>query len=162
MKVLFTIAYIQYTIGLQLYLLKRYIDKVTESGFQAIKVSGDVAKWVIVVIGKRLIHLVSNFPLPLLQSTDWYGTPYKAVDLKKAVLHLFSPVTWSADSWPDNLGNTIWWWIVSLLIPTCIFAISHFEVGWIERQLRRKRGHKKRERNLYLLRLSALELYFWG
>ena len=42
MKVLFTIAYIQYTIGLQLYLLKRYIDKVTESGFQAIKVSGDV------------------------------------------------------------------------------------------------------------------------
>ena len=44
MKVLFTIAYIQYTIGLQLYLLKRYIDKVTESGFQAIKVSGDVEK----------------------------------------------------------------------------------------------------------------------
>ena len=44
MKVLFTIAHIQYTIGLQLYLLKRYIDKVTESGFQATKVSGDVAK----------------------------------------------------------------------------------------------------------------------
>ena len=44
MKVLFTIAYIQYTIGLQLDLLKRYIDKVTESGFQAIKVSGDVEK----------------------------------------------------------------------------------------------------------------------
>ena len=44
MKVLFTIAYIQYTIGLQLYLLKRYIDKVTESGFQAIKVTGDAEK----------------------------------------------------------------------------------------------------------------------
>ena len=44
MKVLFTIAYIQYTIGLQLYLLKRYFDKVTKSGFQAIKVSGDVEK----------------------------------------------------------------------------------------------------------------------
>ena len=44
MKVLFTIAYIQYTIGLQLYLLKRYIGKVTESSFQAIKVSGDVEK----------------------------------------------------------------------------------------------------------------------
>ena len=44
MKVLFTIAYIQYTIGLQLYLLKRSIDKVTESGFGAIKVSGDVEK----------------------------------------------------------------------------------------------------------------------
>ena len=44
MKELFTIAYIQYAIGLQLYLLKRYIDKVSESGFQAIKVSGDVAK----------------------------------------------------------------------------------------------------------------------
>ena len=44
MKVLFTIAYIHYTIGLQLYLLKRSIDKVTESGFQAIKVSGDVEK----------------------------------------------------------------------------------------------------------------------
>ena len=44
MKVLFTIAYIQYTIGLQLYLSKRYIDKVTESGFGAIKVSGDVDK----------------------------------------------------------------------------------------------------------------------
>ena len=42
MKVLFTIAYIQYTIGLQLYLSKRYIDKVTDSGFQAIKVFGDV------------------------------------------------------------------------------------------------------------------------
>ena len=42
MKVLFTIGYIQYTIGLQLYLLKRSINKVTESGFQAIKVSGDV------------------------------------------------------------------------------------------------------------------------
>ena len=44
MKVLFTIAYIQYTIGLQLYLLKRSIDKVTESDLQAIKVSGDVEK----------------------------------------------------------------------------------------------------------------------
>ena len=44
MKLLFTIAYIQYTIGLQLYLLQRSIDKVTESGFQAIKVSGDVEK----------------------------------------------------------------------------------------------------------------------
>ena len=43
-KVLFTIAYKHYTIGLQLYGLKRYIDKVTESGFQAIKVSGDVEK----------------------------------------------------------------------------------------------------------------------
>ena len=40
--------FIQYTIGLQLYLLKRFIDKVTESGFQAIKVSGDVQKWIIV------------------------------------------------------------------------------------------------------------------
>ena len=36
-----------YTIGLQLYLLKRSIDKVTESGFQAIKVSCDVEKRVI-------------------------------------------------------------------------------------------------------------------
>ena len=44
MKVLFTIAYIQYTIGLQIYLLKRSIDTVTESGFQAIKVSADVEK----------------------------------------------------------------------------------------------------------------------
>ena len=44
MKVLFKIAYIQYTIGLQLYLLKWSIDKVTESGFQAIKVSCDVEK----------------------------------------------------------------------------------------------------------------------
>ena len=44
MKVLFTIAYMQYKIGLQLYLLKRYIYKVTESGFQAINVSGDVEK----------------------------------------------------------------------------------------------------------------------
>ena len=44
MKVLFTIAYIQYTIGLQLYLLKMFIDKATESGFQAIKVPGDVEK----------------------------------------------------------------------------------------------------------------------
>ena len=44
MKVLFTIAYIRYTIGLQLYLLKKSIDKVTESGFQAIKVSGDDEK----------------------------------------------------------------------------------------------------------------------
>ena len=44
MKVLFTIGYIQYAIGLQLYLLKRSIYKVTESGFQAIKVSGDVEK----------------------------------------------------------------------------------------------------------------------
>ena len=43
MKVLFTIGYIQYAIGLQLYLLKKYIDKVTE-GFQAINVSGDVEK----------------------------------------------------------------------------------------------------------------------
>ena len=48
MKLLFTTGYIQYTIGLQLYLSKRYIDKVTESGFQAIRVSGDVAKWVMV------------------------------------------------------------------------------------------------------------------
>ena len=32
-KVLFTIAYIQYTIGLQLYLLKMSIDMVTKSGF---------------------------------------------------------------------------------------------------------------------------------
>ena len=37
MKVLFTIAYIQYR-RLQLYLLKRFIVKVMESGFQAIKV----------------------------------------------------------------------------------------------------------------------------
>ena len=44
MKVLFTIACIQYIIGLQLYLLERSIDKVTAGGFQAIKVSGDVAK----------------------------------------------------------------------------------------------------------------------
>ena len=44
MNVLFTIDRIQYRIGLQLYLLKQYIDKVTESGFQAIKVSGDVEK----------------------------------------------------------------------------------------------------------------------
>ena len=36
-KVSFTICYIQYTIGLQLYLLKRYIGKVTESGFQEMK-----------------------------------------------------------------------------------------------------------------------------
>ena len=44
-----TIAYTQYTIGLQLYLLKKSIYKVTESGFQAIKVSSsDVEKWVIV------------------------------------------------------------------------------------------------------------------
>ena len=50
MKVLFTIAYIQYIIGLQLYLS---IDKVTESGFQAIKVSGDVEKLVIVFILER-------------------------------------------------------------------------------------------------------------
>ena len=48
MKVLFTIAHIHYTIGLQLCLLKRYIDKVTGSGFQAVRVSGDVEKWVIV------------------------------------------------------------------------------------------------------------------
>ena len=48
MKVLFTIAYIQYTIGLQLNLLKRSIDKATESGFQSIKVSGDVENAVIV------------------------------------------------------------------------------------------------------------------
>ena len=48
MKVLFIIAYMQYTIGLQIYLLKKgYIDKVTESSLQAIKVSDDVAKWVI-------------------------------------------------------------------------------------------------------------------
>ena len=47
MKVLFTIACMQYTIGLQLYLLKRSIDKVTESGFQAIKGSGDVENAVI-------------------------------------------------------------------------------------------------------------------
>ena len=44
MKVLFTIAYIQSTIGLQFYLVKRYIDKVTKSGIQAITVSGDVEK----------------------------------------------------------------------------------------------------------------------
>ena len=44
MKVLFTIGYIQYTIVLHIYLLKRYIDKVTESGIRAIKVSGDVKK----------------------------------------------------------------------------------------------------------------------
>ena len=44
MKVLFTVGYIQYTIGLQFYLFKRYIDKVTESDFQHIKVSGDVEK----------------------------------------------------------------------------------------------------------------------
>ena len=44
MKVLFTIACIQYTIGQQLYFLKRYIDKVTESGSQVINVSGDVEK----------------------------------------------------------------------------------------------------------------------
>ena len=50
MKVLFTITYIQYAIGLQLYLS---IDKVTESGFQAIKVSGDVEKLVIVFILER-------------------------------------------------------------------------------------------------------------
>ena len=46
-NILFTIAYIPiipYTIGLQLYLLKRSIDKVIESGFQTIKVSGDVEK----------------------------------------------------------------------------------------------------------------------
>ena len=48
MKVLFTISYIQYTIGLQLYLLKRYIDNATESGFQVLKVSGDVEERVIV------------------------------------------------------------------------------------------------------------------
>ena len=42
MKLLFTIAYVQYTIDLQIYLLKRSIDKVVVSGFQAIKVSGDV------------------------------------------------------------------------------------------------------------------------
>ena len=48
MKVSFTIADIQCTIGLQLYLLKRSIDKVTESGFQAINVSGDVEKRVTV------------------------------------------------------------------------------------------------------------------
>ena len=39
-----TIAYVQYTIGLRLDLLKRYIDIVTESGIQAIKLSGDVEK----------------------------------------------------------------------------------------------------------------------
>ena len=48
MKVLFTIGYIQYTIGLQLYLLKRSIDKVTGSWIQAIKVSGDAEQWVLV------------------------------------------------------------------------------------------------------------------
>ena len=44
MSVLFAIAYIQYTIGLQCCLMKMSIDKVTESGFQAIKVSGNVEK----------------------------------------------------------------------------------------------------------------------
>ena len=44
MKVLSTIAYIEYTISLQVYLLKKSIDNVTESGFKAIKVSGDVDK----------------------------------------------------------------------------------------------------------------------
>ena len=44
MKVLFSIAYIQYKIGLQIYLMKRSIVKVTGSGFQAIKVSGDVER----------------------------------------------------------------------------------------------------------------------
>ena len=34
---------------LQFYLLKGSIDKVTESGFHAITVSGDVEKWVIVL-----------------------------------------------------------------------------------------------------------------
>ena len=34
MKVFFAIAYIQYTIGLQLYLLIRYIGKVIESGIK--------------------------------------------------------------------------------------------------------------------------------
>ena len=42
MKLLFTIACINISIGLQLYLLKRSFDKVTDSGFQAIKVFGDV------------------------------------------------------------------------------------------------------------------------
>ena len=64
MKVLFTIAYIQYTIGLQLYLLKFSIDKVTESGFQAIKVFGDVEKWVIVFRkvcqSLRILHLMHS------------------------------------------------------------------------------------------------------
>ena len=44
MRVLFTISYVQYTIGLQLDLLERSIDKVSETVFQAIKVSGDVEK----------------------------------------------------------------------------------------------------------------------
>ena len=47
MKVLFTIAYIQYTIynrSAALSVQKVSVGKVTESGFQAIKVSGDVEK----------------------------------------------------------------------------------------------------------------------
>ena len=42
MEVLFTIGYIQYAICMQLYLLKRCIDKVTEGGLKVLKVSGNV------------------------------------------------------------------------------------------------------------------------
>ena len=42
MKVMFTIVYIQYTIGLQLYLLKRYIDKELKVAF---KMSKGVCSW---------------------------------------------------------------------------------------------------------------------
>ena len=64
MKVLFAIAYIQYAIGLQLYLLKRSIDKVTESDFQAIKASGDVEKLVLVFRkvcrSLKVLHLIHS------------------------------------------------------------------------------------------------------
>ena len=64
MKVLFTTAYIQYTISLQLYLLKRYLAEVTERGFQAIKVAGDVEKLVMVFrkVCRRLkvLHLIHS------------------------------------------------------------------------------------------------------
>ena len=64
MKVLSIIAYIQHTISLLLYLLKRYIDKVTESDLQAIKVSGDVEKLVTifrkVCQSLKILHLIKR------------------------------------------------------------------------------------------------------
>ena len=60
MKALFTIDYIQNTLGL--YLLKWYIAKVAEGGFQAINVPGDVDKLVIVFIkvcrSLKVLHLM--------------------------------------------------------------------------------------------------------
>ena len=91
MKVLFTIGYLQYTIGLQLHLLKRYIDKVTESGFQAITVSGDCMKN---YKGMYRVQRQAYFCKSLsedvgLRSIVWTGRISGLVDQPKKIFNLF-------------------------------------------------------------------------